>query len=131
LFAKSRKCHAKAGVDAEREVCKIRLRCGACSFARSGARFDAHQKLLYLVAESPWSDEKLLAKVREQVVPEMTRRGTIEVWIIDDTAFPKKGTHSVGVDHQYCGQLGKQVNCQVAVTLSIANHHASLPSQIP
>jgi SRSO17 transposase len=87
-----------------------------------------HQKLLHLVADSPWSDEKMLTKVREQVVPEMTRRGPIEVWIIDDTGFPKKGTHSVGVHHQYCGQLGKQANCQVAVTLSIANHHhASLP----
>ena len=86
-----------------------------------------HQKLLHLVADSPWSDEKMLAEVREQVVPEMTRRGPIEVWIIDDTGFPKKGTHSVGVHHQYCGQLGKQANCQVAVTLSIANHHASLP----
>jgi SRSO17 transposase len=69
----------------------------------------------------------VLAKVREQVVPSMTQRGPIEVWIIDDTGFPKKGTHSVGVQHQYCGQLGKQANCQVAVTLSIANHHASLP----
>jgi SRSO17 transposase len=68
----------------------------------------------------------VLAKVREQVVPEMTRRGPIEVWIIDDTGFPKKGTHSVGV-HHHCEQLGKQANCQVAVTLSIANHHASLP----
>jgi SRSO17 transposase len=86
-----------------------------------------HQKLLHLVADSPWLDEKMLAKVREQVVPEMTRRGPMEVWIIDDTAFPKKGTHSVGVHHQYCGQLGKQANCQAAVTLSIANHHASLP----
>ena len=86
-----------------------------------------HQKLLHIVADSPWSDEKMLAKVREQVVPEMTRRGPIEVWIIDDTGFPKKGKHSVGVHHQYCGQLGKQANCQVAVTLSIANHHASLP----
>jgi SRSO17 transposase len=43
------------------------------------------------------------------------------------TDYPKQGTHSVGVHHQYCGQLGKQANCQVAVTLSIANHHASLP----
>jgi SRSO17 transposase len=49
------------------------------------------------------------------------------VWIIDDTGFPKQGEHSVGVKHQYCGQLGKQANCQVAVTLSIANEHASLP----
>src|SRR5499425_2320473 len=86
-----------------------------------------HQKLLHLVANSPWSDEKMLAKVREQVAPSMTRSGPIEVWIIDDTGFPKKGRHSVGVHHQYCGQLGKQANCQVAVTLSIANHHASLP----
>jgi SRSO17 transposase len=86
-----------------------------------------HQKLLHFVANSPWSDERVLSKVRELVVPSMTRHGPIEAWIIDDTGFPKKGEHSVGVHHQYCGQLGKQANCQVAVTLSIANHHASLP----
>src|SRR5712692_6834897 len=86
-----------------------------------------HQKLLHFVANAPWSDERVLAKVREMVVPAMERRGRIEAWIIDDTAFPKQGTHSVGVHHQYCGQLGKQANCQVVVTLSIANHHASLP----
>src|SRR5262249_28645499 len=55
------------------------------------------------------------------------RHGPIEAWIIDDTSFPKKGRHSVGVARQYCGELGKQDNCQVAVTLSIANHDASLP----
>src|SRR5262244_924304 len=86
-----------------------------------------HQKLLHFVANATWSDEQMLAKVRELVVPSMTRRSPIEAWIIDDTSFPKKGRHSVGVHHQYCGQLGKQANCQVAVTLSLANHHASLP----
>ena len=86
-----------------------------------------HQRLLHFVANATWSDEQMLAKVRELVVPSMTHRGPIEAWIIDDTSFPKKGRHSVGVHHQYCGQLGKQANCQVAVTLSIANHHASLP----
>jgi SRSO17 transposase len=86
-----------------------------------------HQKLLHFVANSTWSDDQVLAKVREIAVPAIERDGPIEAWIIDDTAFPKQGRHSVGVQHQYCGQLGKQANCQVVVTLSIANHHASLP----
>ena len=86
-----------------------------------------HQKLLHFVANSEWSDEHMLAKVRELVLPSMVRRGPIEARIVDDTSFPKQGSHSVGVHHQYCGQLGKQANCQVAVTLSIANHHGSLP----
>ena len=86
-----------------------------------------HQSLLHFVGEAPWSDEKVLAKVREQVLPAIERHGPIEAWIIDDTGFAKKGRHSVGVAHQYCGVLGQAGNCQVAVTLSIANHHASLP----
>ncbi len=92
--------------------------------ARTAAQ---HQSLLHFVGVAPWSDEKVLAKVREMVLPAMKRHGPIEAWIIDDTAFPKQGMHSVGVHHQYCGQLGKQANCQVAVSLSIANHSASLP----
>src|SRR5580692_2081169 len=86
-----------------------------------------HQSLLHLVGEGKWSDERVLAKVREMVLPELERHGAIEAWIIDDTGFPKQGRHSVGVARQYCGQLGKQDNCQVAVSLSLANHHASLP----
>jgi SRSO17 transposase len=86
-----------------------------------------HQSLLHFVNQAPWSDDHVLAKVREMVVPAIERHGPIEAWIIDDTGLPKKGYHSVGVAHQYCGQLGKQANCQVAVSLSIANHAASLP----
>src|SRR6202790_3027548 len=92
--------------------------------ARTAAQ---HQSLLHFVANAAWSDEDVLAKVREMVLPAIEKSGPIEAWIIDDTSFPKQGTHSVGVHHQYCGHLGKQANCQVAVTLSIANHHASLP----
>jgi len=86
-----------------------------------------HQSLLHFVGEAPWSDEAVLAKVHEMVLPSMARQEPIAAWIIDDTAIPKKGKHSVGVAHQYCGQLGKQANCQAAVSLSLANHHASLP----
>ena len=92
--------------------------------ARASAQ---HQKLLHFVGVAAWSDEKVLAKVREMVLPTIESHGAIEAWIIDDTSFPKKGRHSVGVARQYCGQLGKQDNCQVAVSLSLANRHASLP----
>ena len=86
-----------------------------------------HQSLLHFVGEGGWSDERVLAKVREMVLPTIERQGPIEAWIIDDTGFPKQGRHSVGVTRQYCGQLGKQDNCHVAVSLSLANRQASLP----
>ena len=86
-----------------------------------------HQRLLHFVGEADWSDARVLMKVRQLVVPVIEDGEPIKAWIIDDTSYPKQGNHSVGVHHQYCGQLGKQANCQVAVTLSIANHHASLP----
>ena len=86
-----------------------------------------HQSLLHFVGQAPWSDAALLAQVRTQVLPIIERHGPICAWIVDDTGFPKKGRHSVGVARQYCDQLGKQDNCQVAVSLSVANEAASLP----
>ena len=86
-----------------------------------------HQSLLHFIGEGGWSDERVLAKVRELVLPRIECHGPIEAWIIDDTSFPKQGRHSVGVARQYCGQLGKEDNCQVAVSLSLANSHASVP----
>ena len=86
-----------------------------------------HQSLHHLVAESPWSDEAVLESVRGHVLTAMKQSGPVAAWIVDDTGFLKKGTHSVGVARQYCGQIGKQDNCRVAVSLSVATHHASLP----
>jgi len=86
-----------------------------------------HQSLLHFVAQAPWSDQAMLRRVRDCVLPSITRDESIQAWIIDDTGFPKKGSHSVGVARQYCGQLGKQDNCQVAVSLSLATHRGSLP----
>ena len=86
-----------------------------------------HQSLLHLVAQAPWSDQAMLSAVRDVVLGCITRDEPVQAWIIDDTGFPKKGEHSVGVVRQYCGQLGKLSNCQVAVSLSVATHQASLP----
>jgi SRSO17 transposase len=86
-----------------------------------------HQSLHHLVADAPWVDEELLAQVRSAVLPAMQKQGPVVAWVVDDTGFPKKGKHSVGVARQYCGQVGKQENCQVAVSLSIATWKASLP----
>ena len=86
-----------------------------------------HQSLHHLVADAPWSDEALLETVRGSVLPWMKENGPVVAWIVDDTGFVKKGTHSVGVARQYCGQVGKQENCQVAVSLSVSTNHASLP----
>jgi len=85
-----------------------------------------HQSLHHLVAQSQWSDTAVLACVRDWVTPELGRKSPL-YWIVDDTGFPKKGSHSVGVARQYCGQLGKQDNCQVAVSVSLASERASVP----
>lgn len=87
----------------------------------------AHQSLHHFVAKAAWDDAALLAAVRSYVLPAIEERGPIRAWIVDDTGLPKKGKLSVGVARQYCGQLGKRDNCQVAVTLSVANEAASLP----
>jgi len=86
-----------------------------------------HQSMHHFVAEAPWSDEDFLAVAREFALPVFDAHGGVASWALDDTGFPKQGKHSVGVAHQYCGQLGKQANCQVAVTLSLINEWASLP----
>src|SRR5665647_3801146 len=83
-----------------------------------------HQSLHHFVADANWSDEQMLLRVCQWVVPLMDFSGG-GWWIIDDTGFPKQGQHSVGVARQYCGMLGKQDNCQVAVSVSLAASQAS------
>ena len=86
-----------------------------------------HQSLLHFVGEGRWSDEAVLAKVQELVLPKIEDHGPIQAWIIDDTGFPKKGRHSVGVARQYCGQLGKQDNLS-GRRLAVAGQQARQPA---
>jgi SRSO17 transposase len=87
----------------------------------------SHQSLHHFVSTSAWDDQPVLTRVGKLAIPVMQEREPIRVWIVDDTGMPKKGKHSAGVSPQYCGQLGKKANCQVAVSLSVANTFASLP----
>ena len=87
-----------------------------------------HQSMHHFVANAPWDDGAVLAVARDYALAQLERHGPVAAWVVDDTGYPKKGTHSVGVARQYCGVLGKQDNCQVAVTVSAVNATMSVPS---
>src|SRR5205809_3575513 len=86
-----------------------------------------HQSMHHFVANAPWDDAAVLRVARTTVLAALERHGPVAAWVVDDTGIPKKGRHSVGVARQYCGVLGKQDNCQVAVSVSVAHERASLP----
>ncbi len=86
-----------------------------------------HQSLHHFVAKAPWDAQDLLRAASDAALAELERHGPVAAWIVDDTGMPKKGRHSVGVGRQYCGPLGKQDNCQVAVAVSLANDVVSVP----
>jgi SRSO17 transposase len=91
-------------------------------------RMDAdHQRLHHFATDSPWEDDAVRREAARYALAAMTEREPIECWIIDDTGFPKQGKHSVGVQRQYSGTLGKVGNCQVAVSLSVATRTEHLP----
>src|SRR5262245_14193385 len=86
-----------------------------------------HQSMHHLIAKAGWEDAAVLRVARETVLAALERHGPVAAWVVDDTGIPKKGQHSVGVARQYWGVLGKQDNCQVAVSVSVAHEQASVP----
>jgi SRSO17 transposase len=125
--------HADRGLPAQWYLKGLLLPGGRKSVEPMAARVQphnvssAHQSMHHLVADAQWSDAALLAAVASEVLPVLMKQSKSCQWIVDDTGFAKKGRHSVGVARQYCGRLGKTDNCQVAVSLSLANEHGSLP----
>ena len=91
----------------------------------AGLGFSSHDQLQHFIASTAWSDGPLwtvLAQEANRLVG-----GADACLVIDDTALPKKGTLSVGVARQYCGQLGKKANCQALVSLTLAQGEVPMP----
>jgi SRSO17 transposase len=82
------------------------------------------QNLQQFLNQSPWTWEPVWQAMAERLESSFP---VPEAWVIDDTSFPKKGEHSVGVQRQYCGALGKKANCQVAVSLHRTDRSGSSP----
>ena len=83
------------------------------------------QSLHHFIAVSPWDLEHFEATLVQKA--QALVGGRDAVLIIDDTALVKQGKHSVGVAHQYCGELGKKANCQSLVSLTLAREEVPIP----
>jgi SRSO17 transposase len=89
---------------------------------------DPGQALQQFVNQSPWDEQGVERRYRSVMAgPLADPRG---IFVIDDTGFPKQGKHSVGAQHQYCGQLGKKANCQVAVTVHYVSPRGHFPAAL-
>ncbi|MGZ3442791.1 MAG: IS701 family transposase [Polyangia bacterium] len=84
-------------------------------------------RLLNFLRVSPWDDHSVRREAARYVIEALEKQEPVTTWIIDDTGFPKQGKHSVGVQRQYTGTLGKIGNCQIGVSLTIATEHEHVP----
>jgi SRSO17 transposase len=90
---------------------------------RLGASGATYQSVQQFVADSPWDPELVLRACAERVAPLLD----VQAWIVDDTGFPKQGSHSPGVKRQFSGTLGTTANCQIGVSLHVVGERGTLP----
>ncbi len=107
--------HGLLGPDGRRSLQPLAARLG----------LGGHDQLQHFIASPAWDDAPLRRVLVEKA--EALVGGPDAVLVVDDTALPKKGKHSVGVARQYCGALGKQANCQVLVSLTLAQGEVPVP----
>lgn len=86
-----------------------------------------HLRLVHFLAGSPWPDRPIRQFATEYALEQLPANDPIQYWIVDDTGFIKKGSHSVGVQRQYTGTSGKLDNCQIGVSLAAATPQRQLP----
>lgn len=89
---------------------------------------DPEQALQQFVSQSTWDDRAVAARYRRLMAERFASPDG--VFVVDDTGIPKRGRHSVGVSHQYCGAVGKRANCQVAVTLHYTSPRGHFPAAL-
>lgn len=82
------------------------------------------QKLQQFIADSPWLERQVWRAIRREVIPVVE---PLQAWVVDETGWLKQGQESVGVSHQYCGAVGKQARCQVAVELVVTDGEVTAP----
>jgi SRSO17 transposase len=82
------------------------------------------QKLQQFIADSPWLERRVWQTIRREVIPVVE---PLQAWVVDETGWLKQGSDSVGVSHQYCGAVGKQAQCQVAVELVVSDGQVTAP----
>src|SRR4051812_3475338 len=86
---------------------------------------DPDQALQQFVNQSPWDEAPVLRRYRSLLAG--TFASPEGIFLFDDVSFPKQGSHSVGVQRQYCGALGKKANCQVAVSAHYVSPQGHYP----
>jgi SRSO17 transposase len=100
----------------------------AMQFCTEPEQADAmHQRVQHFVTDADWSDRDVRRAAAKHAIAAMTERSPVRAWIIDDTGFIKQGSHSVGVQRQYTGTAGKVTNCQIGVSLVVANDEMHVP----